>query len=315
MERRLMKKNTCVLMTLTFILASCAGPESYHEKMSRYSPRSNVGKNVVPQIETASFKFKNSTTRLPASSETPKTSVEKIPSDEQSLSNKKLYFLTLYGQYESMKKYSHQFDAPTMNICPQFHTSLLEHKSRKPAGTLGVVSYKDNKKFTYDASKIEDNTYVADRPELSLPMDSSEVTPRVVDVFRSEGAKINDVKMNEIIHKAIDIHLSKTYAEIRELCEFGVSNNYYIYENLITHIKNSDFKATDKNMNTLLKTTIFSNISLVTSLDRIQAIPMRSIASVSPTPRETSAPYANEVMSRLSVEWAKEYFDHLKSSK
>ena len=309
-----MKKNTCVLMTLTFILASCAGPESYHEKMSRYSPRPAVGKNVVPQIESANFKFKSKSNRAPASDVTG-TAVEKIPSEEQALSNKKLYFLTLFGQYESMKKYSQQFDAPSVNICPQFHTSLLEHKNRKPSGTLGSVSYKDNKKFSYDVSRLQDKDYVADRPELSLPMASDEVTPRVVDIFRSEGAKMNDTKMNEMVHKAIDIHLSKTYAEIRELCEFGVSDNYYIYENLITHIKNSDFRATDKNMNTLLKTTIFSNISLVTSLDRIQATPMRSIASVEPKSKESSAPYANEVMSRLSVEWAKEYFDHLKSSK
>ncbi len=311
-----MKKNTTVLMSLAFsaLLASCAGPESYHEKMSRFTPKPSPGKNMVPQMESANFQFKSKSGRNPASESTG-TSVEKTASEEQSLSNKKLYFLTLFGQYESMKKYSHQFDAPSVNICPHFHTSLLEHKSRKTSGTMGAISYKDNKKFVYDLNKLKDADYVSNRPELSLPLSSDEVTPKVVDIFRSENGKMNDSKMDEVVHKAIDIHLAKTYAEIRELCEFGVSDNYYIYENLITHIKNSDFRPADKNMNTLLKTTLFSNIALVTSLEKIQATPMRSIASVEPKVKESSAPYANEVMSRLSVEWAKEYFDYLKSSK
>lgn len=311
-----MKKNTCVFMTLTFsvVLASCAGPESYYEKMSRYSPQPAIGKNMVPAIDSQGFKFKAQSTRAPASA-AGVTSVGQIPNDEQSLSNKKLYFLTLVGQYDSMKKYAQDFDAPTVNICPQFHTSLLEHKSRKPSSTLGAISYKDHKKFIYDASKFNDAHYVAMRPELALPLAKDEVTPKVVDIFRSKNGKMTDDKMNEVIHEALDIHLAKTYSEIRELCEFGVSNNYYIYENLITHIKNSDFLPAEKNMNTLLKTTIFSNIALVTSLDKIQASPMRSIASVTPKMKETSAPYTNEVMSRLSVEWAREYFDYLKTSK
>ncbi len=310
-----MKKNTCALFTLSFILASCAGPESYHEKMSRISPKPSTGKNVVPQMESASFKFKPIKGRTVASSSTETgTAVEKTPSEEQALSNKKLYFLTLFGQYESMKKFGKEFEAPSVNICPQFHTSLLEHKNRKTSATMGAISFKDNKKFTYDWNKFSDAEYVSNRPELSLPLTSESVTPKVVDIFRNEGSKISDSKMDEVVHKALDIHLSKTYAEIRELCEYGVSDNYYIYENLITHIKNSDFKPADKNMNTLLKTTIFSNIALVTSLDKIQATPMRSIASVE-TKNEAQAPYANEVMSRLSVEWAREYFDHLKSSK
>ncbi|MBC7712614.1 MAG: hypothetical protein H7177_04720 [Rhizobacter sp.] len=312
-----MKKNTCVLMTLAFsaVLSSCAGPESYHDKMARYSPQPTIGKNTVPQIDAQGFQFKASSKRSPASNESTGTSVEKTSSEEATLSNKKLYFLTLFGQYESMKKYAQSFEAPNVNICPHFHTSLLEHKSRKPAGAFSNVVNKDAKKFSYDSKRFNDPQYVAGRPELSLPLSKDEVTPKVIDIFRSEKVANNDSKMNEMVHQAIDIHLANTYSEIRELCEFGVSNNYYIYENLITHIKNSEFKPAEKNMNTLLKTTIFSNIALVTSLDKIQATPMRSIASVEPKAKEFSAPYANEVMSRLSVEWAKEYFDHIKTSK
>lgn len=140
------------------------------------------------------------------------------------------------------------------------------------------------------------------------------MTPKVIDIFRSEGSKINESKMNELVNTALDIHLSKTYAEIRELCEFGVSDNYYIYENMITHIKNTNFAPAENNMNTLLKTTVFSNIALVTALNKVQPQAMRSIASVE-VKKDPSAPYSNEVMTRLNVEWAREYFDHLKASK
>nr|BDT28765.1 hypothetical protein BHI3_22310 [Bacteriovorax sp. HI3] len=304
-------KNLFIISTLTLTtLVSCAGPESFEQKMDRYTPK-NMGQNQVPEITSSGFKFSSSKSRMPASAGTA-TSVEKSLSEEATLSNKKLYFLTLFGQYESMKKYAQDFEAPSVNICPHFHTSLLEHKGRKPAGFAGNVTYKNNKKFVYDYKKIDDADYVSKRPELSLPLAKDDVTPKVVDIFRSQKGDMNDAKMNELVHKALDIHLAKTYSEIRELCEFGVSNNYYIYENLITHIKNSSFPPAEKSMDTLLKTTIFSNIALVTSLDKIQATPMRSIASIGSKSKESSNTYSNEVMTRLNVEWAREYFESLK---
>lgn len=312
-----MKTNHCLLMTmsLTLALASCAGPESYQSKMAKFTPKQH-GINQVPQIKSEGFEFSKSS-RSPASvrpqMDKP-TSLGEAQSDETTLSNKKLYFLTLFGQYESMKKYSSQFDAPAVNICPNFHGSLLEHKGRRPAGFAGHITNKNNKKFVYDTSKLNDSNYVAFHPELSLPLVKDEVTPRVIDIFLSQAQTMSEGKMNELVHTAIDIHLSKTYAEIRELCEYGVSDNYYVYENLITHIKNSSFQPAAKNMNTLLKTTVFSNIALVTALEKIQATPMRSIASTE-TKKDVSTPYSKELMTRLNVEWANEYFNYLKSSK
>ena len=308
-----MLNNKYVLATLTLsILASCAGPESYQAKMDRYTPK-HFGANQVPEITMEGFSFStNKPGRTPASATRP--SVEAIGTDEVAISNKKLYFLTLFGQYEIMQKYSAEFDAPAVNICPQFHNSLLEHNGRK-AGFAANITTKNNKKFIYDVSKLGDASYVAMHPELSLPISKSEVNPKVVDIMRNEGEKITESRMNELVHSAIDLHLSKTYNEIRELCEFGVSDNYYIYENMITHIKNTNFPPAPSNMNTLLKTTVFSNIALVTALEKVQATPMRSIASVDVKKKDTSVPYSNEVMARLNVEWAREYYDYLKTDK
>lgn len=304
-------KNLFVISTLTLTtLVSCAGPETFEQKMERYTPK-NLGHNQVPEFKAEGFQFKSAKSRMPASTET-STSVEKSLSAEATLSNKKLYFLTLFGQYETMKKYAGDFDAPSINICPQFHTSLLEHKGKR-SKTFGFpVTQKNTKKFTYDVARLSDSDYVGKRPELSLPVSKNEVNPKVVDILRSEAKELTDFKMNEYVHKALDIHLAKTYSEIRELCEYGVSDNYYIYENLITHIKNTSFPPAEKSMDTLLKTTIFSNIALVTSLEKKEATPMRSIASVETKGKDQNVSYSNEVMTRLNVEWAREYFESLK---
>lgn len=305
------KAFTCTL-TLS-ILASCAGPESYQQKMERYTPKV-VGKNQVPDIKTAEINFKQMNSAQGPKSRTPASAPENpsmSEAKESNPTNKKLYFLNLYSEYESMKNYSTEFVGPTVSICPNFHTDLLRHNEKMPS-TIYTAGVK-GKKFTYDSKRYTDESYIASRPELMLPLSKEEVTPRVIDIIRSSGPTISDFAVNELVHKALDIHLAKTYSEIRELCEYGVSDNYYIYENLITHIKNNKFEADSKNMNTLLKTTIFSNMALMTSLEahNTQA-PGRSIASAEASKKSN---YTAEVMARLNVNWAGQYFDFIKVSR
>ena len=316
------KKNSVCLKSLSYtlfltILASC-GTESYDQKMARYVPKV-VGKNLVPEMKTAEFNFtatpqvKVQKLRGPASkSETPNLSEE---AKETNTSNKKLYFLSLFSEYETIKKYSQEFLGPAVTICPNFHTSMLRHNDNLAITTKN--NSKENSKiikFVYDSSKYTDDIYVAKRPELLLPLTKDETSPKVIDIIRSSSYSMNDFAINELVHKALDIHLAKTYSEIQELCEYGSSDNYYIYENLITHIKNNNFEANTKNMDVLLKTTIFSNIALITSLDKEQSPKTngRAIASM-PTENKKYA-YSTEVMARLNVNWANQYFDYLKKS-
>lgn len=312
------KKYNCFLiatLTLSAVLSSCAGPENYQQKMQRYTPKV-VGKNQVPEIKTADFKFNTapvSKGRSPASAPDVPNMTEE--SKDGSPTNKKLYFLSLYTEYESLKNYSQEFVGPTVSICPNFHTSLLRHNENM--ASVYKTNSPKTKKFAYDAAKFNDEVYVASNPELQLPLSKDEVTPKVIDVIKSSATPMTDFAINELVHKALDIHLAKTYSEIRELCEYGVSDNYYIYENLITHIKNNKFEAGSANMNTLLKTTIFSNIALMTSIEKhTTSLPGRAIASI-----ETGAdgadkkgPYATEVMARLNVTWANQYFNYIKQS-
>lgn len=310
MEKKNRSSFLLTTLTASLMLASCAGPESYQQKMARYNPKIE-SKNQVPDIKTYDFKFAQSSakksSRGPASVEAGKKS-ENERELEINPTNKKLYFMTLYTQYESLKNYSTEFVGPTVSICPNFHTSLVRHHEKM---TTKSTPAPVERKFSYDLKKFSDEAYVASNPELLLSLSKEEPTPKVIDVIRGSKEPLSDFAINEMVHKALDIHLANTYSEIRELCEYGVSDNYYIYENLITHIKNNKFEADTTHMNTLLKTTVFSNVALMSSLEKQHKtkIQGRSIASIGEP--EKRGPYFNEIMTRLNVTWANQYFEYI----
>ena len=294
-------------------LSSCANIENVESKMSRYSPKT-VGKNLVPEIEIADVEFKHSKnqTRLPASTNPelmPKTGSNVAPAELEGISNKKLYFMSLYGQYESMKLHASKYYAPEINICPHFHSGILEHKDKK----IGNGSVQTNAiNFNYDKDLLKEISYTREFPELYLPLSKDDVKPKVIDHLLAHFDKLTRDQVNEFVHQAIDIHLSKTYTEIRELCEYGVSDNYFIYENLITHIKNNEFTAGKENLRILLKTTLFSNTVLINSLEKKSSGQNgRTIASLKTeqTPSKLKKiNYAQEIIKRLNVSWASDYF-------
>ena len=308
-------KNTLKISTLILVTSSltssCSSPESYQQKMARYTPKTTEGKNLVPEFQVGKFEFKTfQKNRAPASATNEQTPLDEAK--ESNPTNKKLYFLALYSQYDQLKQFGQDFIGPEVSVCPSFHTSLTKYKEKDPK------TWKANtpKKMEYDVARISEESYVTKRPELLLPLSKDEATPRVIDIVRNSTSIKTGQSINELVHKAIDIHLAKTYTEIKELCEYGSSDNYYIYENLITHIKNSKFDADSTNMNVLLKTTLFSNMALMTSLETHATKPSigRSIASTVKS-LESKLPYSQELFTRLNVSWANQYYDYLKNTK
>jgi hypothetical protein len=65
-------------------------------------------------------------------------------------------------------------------------------------------------------------------------------------------------------------------------------------------------------MNTLLKTTLFSNRAILTSFYKSQNTngAARSIAS-----EKNKVPFSDEVIARFNVPWANDYFNYLKENK
>ncbi len=277
-----------LISSTTLLISSCAGPETYQDKMERFKAR--TGENIlVPGIKVSNINFLSETKsgRAPASTTT----------SDSSMTNKKLYFLSLYAQYETFKSITGNDTAPEINLCPSFHTGLLTYKEKK-SSTMAMTT----PQFTYQLDQIRNETYLNTHPELFLPVSKDSTSPKVVDLIQNK----NSSEMKTIVQEAVNLHIAKTYKELQELCSYGTSSNYYIFENLTTHLKTNRFSATNENMNILLKTTLFSNRALITSFSRKTG---RSIASV-----VSKTPYSDEVATRLNVKWSNEYFTHIQSS-
>ncbi len=261
-------------------------PESVEEKMARYqSHHQNI--NLVPEFKI--LPFKRLSNRRPAS-------VEKNQDFARGYSNKRLYFLALYTQYNQFVSYS-ESKAPRIKLCPGFNTAVQKDVEQFP-------SFKHSKRPISNIIASKETGYteqqIATYPELSLPVVKNDIHPTVADISTK-----NHHERKKLLKKALDIHIAKIYSELGELCETGSSDNYYTFENLHAHLKSGrNFKADPKSLEILYKTTIFTNQSLIHSLSRNKA--GRSIASVAP--RKV---YINELISRLEVRWFQNYLHNI----
>lgn len=297
------KTNFALTVTMATLLVSCSSqfkrPESFQEKMSRFKSR-NLGRNIVPKtaVDTSALAYKAS--RGPASVQGKKVKKAPLP-----YNNKKLYFLTLLDQYESLKSFSKSETAPTLEICPKFHSTLVYHKEEYQGFHYSKRVWTPNQ---YDSSKVEEQGYLASHPELLLPVNLDSDVPTVGDMIKK--GNMSKEETDAILYAALDTHLKKTYSEIQELCEYGNSNNYYNYENLMTFVK-GDHKLSKnaESAQTLLQTTIFSNISLKKSIFKnSKKAQSRGIASVQGNQDQV---FEQEIVQRLGVNWSIEYFDQL----
>ena len=110
------------LIVFTLILSSCASmyrrPESIEEKMARYKTR-DTRINQIPSFTTSIKKITPS--RYPASTTT---------GQEIDMSNKNLYFTSLYEQYGVLSKLYPQY-AQNIDVCPFFHQPILTYKAKE----------------------------------------------------------------------------------------------------------------------------------------------------------------------------------------
>lgn len=283
-----MSKKSLLLMTSLIALGACghyAPPETFESKMARYQVKQS-GAGAVPKIEPMAFEVKRS--RAPAS-------VTSNHNDDVGFSNKKLYFITLYRQYHELAPYT-KTGPQELKQCPSFHSALVDHS----VATKANITWNPQ----YDSTKLGDDNYAQYHPELYLSMADNEATPRVLDFARK-----NTQQTSNYVQKAIAHHVEKTHAELAELCEYGTSDNYYAFENLNTEIrKRSVAKADTSGMSILLKTTIFSNKAVIESLKKYST-PSRSPASI-----VGQTDYEYEVMKRLGVPWAQQYYQALKQA-
>ncbi|MCP4912073.1 MAG: hypothetical protein GY909_03050 [Oligoflexia bacterium] len=288
------KVNFLVISTLLLGVASCSSnykrPESFESKMARFSSQ-DINKNKVPNYVLPDFDYN----KLKVTKRGPASAGDELNFDIPR-SNKKLYFLGLLGQYNSMKTFLTQAYAPEVNICPNFHTTLLNHKEVASKNPFTNSNFRN--RYT-NFSEEEVKNY----PELSLPMTADSTSPRVVDILRNTK-NLTHEKTNAVITKALRIHIKKTYDEIYELCDTGTSENYYIFENMITAVNKDAHKFTPgkESLKKFFKVTVFSNIALMKSLKNAHINSSRFPASAI-----KQVDYSKAISSRMKANWAYDY--------
>lgn len=299
-------KSKVTIIGLSAALLGCAGsykrPESIESKMERFKSQS-AQINKVPDFHVLSdVSFQNKRTRGPASSASKKDM-------QQEHTNKKLYFLTLLSQYNNLAKYSTAQTVPAVNICPSFHSILVDHKEKFEAeGYSNPTKVNLNFAKIYTPEVYKNSAQLSHYPELMLPVTKEELHPTVAEYMSSNS----NLDASIVMGQAIDLHISKTHEELNELCDTGASSNYYIYENLITHVKSQGFKPNATNMKTLFKTSIFTNVALIKSFDKAARKSRgRGIASAS----QVKENYTDAVVDRLGVEWSDSYFETMTNNR
>lgn len=286
-----MKKALILIPALA--IASCAGyrqPESFAEKMARFTPR-NTNPNQVPSYSKEppfkSFSPKR-TSRGPASTE--KGKKEEMPS------TKRLYFMALYGQYLNLGQYLNHSEPAKLNHCPAFHTTFVNYKEK--LGHYPKLSIDFSKRVDHLKGLNEESTQKF--PELSLPM--ADNGPTFYETLKTHGIQ----NYPNFFENAVAFHLAKTYKELSEICDSGTSENYYNYENLTRHIKREGKKFTRSTeaFKAYMKTTLFSNTALLESLGKT--------VKRGRVPASASEPvYTKHLMKQLDAPWSPRYFQKI----
>lgn len=266
------------------LLSSCAGyrqPESFQEKMDRFRPRT-VNPNPVPEFsKTAPIKSFKANRRRPASA----GQEQKLPS------TKRLYFMALYNQYKTLGSYLTHSKPAELKHCPSFHTNFVT--MNESMTSIGPKKMNFEKRLSKIGQPSKEK--VTHFPELSLPLATGEKAPKLYEVMSPQA------NYSVLFENALTLHLTKTYSELQELCDSGSSENYYTYENLTRHIQRTgeDFTSSPESFKAYMKTTLFSNMALVKSLEK-DTQRGRFPAS---TPKEQSL-----FLNQLQADWSDDYF-------
>ncbi len=194
--------------------------------------------------------------------------------EDINLSNKKVYFLSLWKQYK-------QFNTITgvsepIKFCPQFHDDLLTFKDQ--------LKVKRKSQFNIDFKDVVLNSStISSYPVLALPYKGT-------DLYSYLKVKNwNDSKEHAIA--AVDQHRKKLKSEINTMCDYGNSNDYYIFENMISYYRsNEGFIYSYKALPSALKVAPVSNIFLLNSMNQ---------ASLSV--------FESNLLSKMNIPWFKNY--------
>jgi len=284
-----------ILLALLVSCSSYRAPESFDDKMDRFQAKMQ-GQNQVPKF-TISNKSAQVAMSKTAAARNP-ASIQSNIKSESKYSNKRLYFLSLYFEYESMRKLTSQ-TTKDIKICPHFHSGIVENrsylneiqKSSSHTAWMKELAEKATQAITNDG-----DVALQEFPILSLPINNTVESATVYDTYQKKHDSL--VKLFD---DAILLHANNTHSELEELCEYGTSDNYFIYENLVTYSQNNKLVPSQQSFEVLLRTTLVSNFFLE------KAILGQYDKGRGPASQSGSNPYLYPGLGRLDATWAMEY--------
>lgn len=220
------------------------------------SPTVIVRKDGVKRIEIVQSSYQrpdffiSKNIEVKKVSKTPKRSI--ASAYDEKLTNRHLYFLSLYGQQKKLEMLLGKKSA--VNSCPSFHQVLLENEEVKNSSAVSL---------TTDVSLGEhllEGDFVAFYPVLAVPYSEEK------DLY-TKMVENNWSNTNYHLKKGLEHYYSLAQKELDQLCDTGVSDGYYIFENLVTYFKEEQKLGQSLNsLKALLKVPVLANIMIIDNL-------------------------------------------------
>lgn len=260
-----------VLFQLSLTLLSCSTGETFDQKTKRYSARGTDKETQILVLKPSEYA---------------PLQLRKIASQESENhlfpQVKNSYFATLYIQtieLEELLNPTHKISQ--LNTCPQFHTSLL--KLKKSVGLKASVSQLNLDHVNHDLAIIK------------AIYSFKEQSPVSKDHYKNNltlSGKLNEYYLEQI-------------KEINEMCENGNSNQYYKFENLLSHIRSNGFEPSTKNINILEKSNLYQNDLIINVLKNSYI--KREISSIqnSEPNLEWRKKIVRSTFQKMNAEWAR----------
>lgn len=216
-------------------------------KTVKTTPPSNINGRKIASVDSESKKAKTTSSETSSSREQESKEQENV----DILTNKQIYFLTLLQQYKIFNRILNVENQPQDLICPQFHDDLLTHQGL----LLDYGSYSLNHDFD---KALEKQKALASFPVLALPYKGADI----YSVWKQDSS----IKLEDSILHAILEFNKRNYAEIERLCQFGYSDNYYIFENLVQYYSDESVFYDSNALHTLVRLPVFANMLLLDGL-------------------------------------------------
>ena len=217
------------------------------------------------------------------------------------LSDKKIYFFSLYTQ--SLWFGTLLNKKIDLQTCPQFHHEMVVYKDLIDEI---LVSYEQTTLRPYSSSIIKEES-IALYPELILPYSSTQT------VYEAAYYENSNDNVNEIMLAGFENQLNQNIQEINTLCEEGASDNYFIFQNLITHYASKeDFHYSQEALKAYLKVPVFSNMMLFQSMtgDRLIYKNVLSHLNIS-----SYNHFEEQTLQRTNAWWIKQYFEAVRNQR